>query len=117
MKIPVSIVLAIVASLFAVGAGAETYEGVHPLSAGARRNDVSAQARAATKAGNPHGDAANAGVVSNPSPASRATARAQAIQEARDPVTGVDRRTYFSDRSPSPNGQATISSTTSPALR
>jgi hypothetical protein len=94
MKILATIAFAALAGM----AHAETYDGVHPLTSGAQRSDVAPQAHAAAKAGNPYGDAANAGVASTPGTAHRAAVRAQAIKEAHDPVTGVDRRIYFTDQ-------------------
>ena len=110
MRILATIALASLAGLLASGAHAETYEGVHPLTSGAGRSEVAPQAHAAAKAGNPYGDAANAGVMSIPGTASRATVRAEAVKEAHDPVTGVDRRTYFPDQGPSQHGGTRASS-------
>jgi hypothetical protein len=72
------------AMLGAAGAvHAETYEGVHPVTASASRADVRAEAVAAAHADNPYADGANAGPASVvASSTSRAAVRAEAVAAA-----------------------------------
>ncbi|MDN6882125.1 helicase SNF2 [Variovorax sp. CAN2819] len=65
-------------------AHAETYEGVHPLTAAASRADVAGQAVVAAHSANPYATGASAGpaqaIVST---ASRSAVRAEAVAAAR----------------------------------
>jgi hypothetical protein len=70
--------------LAAVGAQAETYDGVLTVHSVASRAEVDGQARAAARAGNIYADAADAGVApALTASADRATVRNQAVQTAR----------------------------------
>lgn len=99
---PMRILSAVVLAALAGALHAETYDGAHPLTSGAQRSEVSTQAHAAARAGNSYGGIAT--------PADRAAVRAEAIKEAHDPVTGVDRRNYLPDQAPSQGGRTKTSS-------
>jgi len=89
-----------VALLAATGAHAETYEGVHPLTSGADRSDVKAQAVTASHGSNPYAEAAGSGVAVVASTAERSAVRAQAVSAAHNPLQSLDRRAFYRDQVP-----------------
>lgn len=84
MKTSKILAAAALSLLAAVGAQAETYEGVLTVNSVASRADVDAQARATARAGNIYADAAYAGVApALTASTDRALVRSQAVQTAR----------------------------------
>ncbi len=84
MKTSKIIAAAALSLLAAVGAQAETYDGVLTVHSVASRADVQAQARATARAGDIYADAASAGVApALTASIDRATVRSQAVQTAR----------------------------------
>ncbi|MET0210272.1 MAG: alpha/beta hydrolase, partial [Burkholderiaceae bacterium] len=79
--------------LAAVGANAETYDGVHALTSGASRTEVAAQAYAAARTANPYGE--NVAVAPFTSTAARSQVRAEAVAKAHDPFASLDRRAFY----------------------
>lgn len=71
--------------LAAVGAQAETYEGVHALTHEASRTQVQSQAVVAAHSENPYAEGANSGVLTIASSTDRGTVRAQAVAAAHSP--------------------------------
>ena len=91
-----NIIAAAALSLFAVaGAHAEQYEGVHPLTHGASRADVSAQAVAAARAGNVYGDGQSFNVAPVlTASVDRSVVRAEAVAAAHAPNQNLDRKAF-----------------------
>ncbi|HYP85276.1 alpha/beta hydrolase [Variovorax sp.] len=88
-----------VALLAAVGAQAETYEGVHPLTSGRTRAEV--QAEAVAVVGNPYSDAAYAGVTPLPGGAvDRAVVQQQAVAAAHNPTQNLDSKSFVNSQIP-----------------
>lgn len=84
MKTSKIIAAATLSLLAAVGAQAETYDGVLTVNTVASRADVDAQARATARAGDVFSEASFAGVTpALTASADRATVRSQAVQTAR----------------------------------
>lgn len=100
MKTSKIIAAAAFSMLAVVGAQAETYDGVHPLTSEASRADVQAQAVAAAHNGNPYGDSNGEGVVAIESTMDRATVRDSAVAAAHDPLQSLDRRAFYRDQVP-----------------
>jgi hypothetical protein len=100
MKASKLIAAAALSLLAVAGAQAETYEGVHPLTSGASRSDVAAQAAEAARAGNLYADGASAGVQRFESTADRAKVYAEAVAKAHDPFASLDRRAFYRDEVP-----------------
>ena len=83
MKTSKIIAAAALTLLAAVGAQAETYEGVHPLVSANSRTTVRAEAVAAAHSANPYSDGAESGVPAVvASTVDRATVRSQAVAAA-----------------------------------
>lgn len=97
---------AIAALMGAAAAQAETYEGVHPLTASANRAEVQAEAVAAARSGNAYSDAAGAGSIAIASTVNRAAVRAQAVAAAHDPLLGTRRDSFYRDQLPAQYGRA-----------
>jgi hypothetical protein len=103
MKTSKIISAAALALLAAMGAAhAEEYDGVHPLTNGRTRAEVSAEAVAAARAGDTYGDASYAGVtqVAGNGSVDRATVRAQAVATAHDPLQNLDRKAFVNSTIP-----------------
>ena len=100
MKTSKIIAAAALAMLAAVGAQAETYDGVHPMTSEASRADVQAGAVAAAHGGNVYGDSNGEGVVAIDSTLDRATVRERAVAAAHDPLQSLDRRAFYRDQVP-----------------
>jgi hypothetical protein len=84
MKIATILTVAALSSLFAMGAGAEEYQGVLKFNPTASRAEVRAQAVAAAHSADPYREAAFAGVApALASPLDRTGVRAQAVAVAR----------------------------------
>lgn len=84
MKTSKIIAAATLSLLAAVGAQAETYDGVLTVNSVASRADVDAQARATARAGDVFADAAFSGVApALTASADRATVQQQAVEIAR----------------------------------
>ena len=95
MKTSKIIAAAALSMLAAVGAQAETYEGVHQPVSAASRADMNAQAVVAARSANPYGEGYSAGVT----PAlgasiDRATIRAQAVARAHSPNQNLDSKAF-----------------------
>ncbi|MDM0022822.1 helicase SNF2 [Variovorax saccharolyticus] len=91
MKSKTLFALAIVGMLAAVGAQAETYDGVHPITDQASRATVRAGAVYAADHADPYDDGAQSG-VSTPfvSTVTRSYERAQAVKAAHSPNPYAD---------------------------
>lgn len=84
MKTSKFLAVAALSLLAVAGVQAETYEGVHPLTNGASRADVAAQAVAAAHSANPYAEGFNAGPAQPViSVADRSAVRAGAVAAAR----------------------------------
>lgn len=79
------LVAAALSALAAVGAQAETYDGVHALTSGASRAEVQAQAVQAAHSANPYSDSYGEGVATVNSTVARSTVRDQAVAAAHGP--------------------------------
>lgn len=99
-RIAASALAAAFAMLGAAGAHAETYDGVHAFTSSASRNDVKAEAVAATREGNPYSDTAAEGAVAFKSTLDRSTVREQAVAAANNPLQSLDRRAFYRDEVP-----------------
>lgn len=99
-RIAASALAAAFAMLGAAGAHAETYDGVHAVASSASRNDVKAEAVAATREGNPYSDTAAEGAVAFKSTLDRSTVREQAVAAANNPLQSLDRRAFYRDEVP-----------------
>ena len=88
-----------VALLAAVGAQAETYEGVHALTGERTRAEVQAEARAVV--GNPFADGQFAGVTAAPGGAvDRAVVQQQAVAAAHNPTQNLDSKAFVNSTIP-----------------
>lgn len=116
MKTSKIIAAAALSLLAAAGAQAETYDGVHALSSSASRAELSSQAVAAARAGNPYGEGANAGVQTIASTADRSAIRAEAVAKAHDPLASLDRRAFYRDQVPAAYSKPKVSFTRQAAL-
>ncbi|MBU1357540.1 MAG: alpha/beta hydrolase [Gammaproteobacteria bacterium] len=89
------IAAAALSMLAAVGAQAETYEGVHQPVSAASRADVSSQARIAARSDNPYAEGYNASFAqAMPNPADRASVRAEAVATAHAANQNLDRKAF-----------------------
>jgi len=73
-----------VALVFATGAQAEKYEGVHPLSTERSRSELQTEARAATQNFSAFGDLTAAYVHAPTDKRKRAEVRAEAVNASKD---------------------------------
>lgn len=77
--------------LVAAGAQAETYDGVHPLTHGASRAQVRAEAVVAAHSPDPYAEGFDAGVpAATASDVARATVRSEAVVAAHSPDPYAD---------------------------
>lgn len=95
----------------AVGAQAETYDGVLTVRSSVSRADVQAQAANTARAGNIYGDTYGSGVLAVASTADRAVVREQAVAAAHNPLQSLDRRAFYRDQVPSAYLKPTVSFT------
>jgi hypothetical protein len=86
--------------LAAVGAQAETYDGVLTVRSTLSRADAQGQAVAAARAGNIYGDTYGSGVLAANSTVDRASVRAEAVAAAHNPLQSLDRRAFYRDQVP-----------------
>lgn len=95
MKTSRLLAAAALSMLAAVGAHAETYDGVHPLTTENNRADVNAQAVVAAHSPDPYADGYSAGVAPALSAsADRAKVRAEAVAAAHAPNQNLRREAY-----------------------
>ncbi len=95
----------------AVGAQAETYDGVHTVNSSVSRAEVASQGAVAARAGNEYSDAAGAGAQAFNSTADRSTIRAEAVAKAHDPLASLDRRAFYRDEVPAAYKKPSVSFT------
>lgn len=116
MKTSKIIAAAALSLLAAVGAQAETYDGVHALTNGNTRAEVAPGAVTAAHSGNPYSDGAQAGVQTIASTADRASVRAAAVATAHNPLQSLDRRAFYRDQIPAAYNKPKVSFTRQAAL-
>ncbi|CAN5696908.1 hypothetical protein BH11PSE13_BH11PSE13_43190 [soil metagenome] len=111
------IIAAAALTLFAaVGAQAETYEGVHAPTSIASRAEVQSQAVVAAHSENPYAEGANSGVQAVASTADRSVVRSEAVAVAHNPLQSLDRRAFYRDQVPAQYRKAKVSFTRQAAL-
>lgn len=102
MKTLKTIVITVFTVLSAVGAQAETYDGVHQVAAGGSRVDAAAAANRATSAGNAYGESASAGVApALPASKDSSVVRDEAVAAAHRPNQNVDGKAFVNSVVPS----------------
>jgi hypothetical protein len=117
MKTSKIIAAAALGLLAAVGAQAETYDGVHQLTSARSRADVASEAVVAAATGNVYGDAQSAVVAPVlTASADRATVRAEAVAAAHNPLQSLDRRAFYRDEVPAAYRKPQVSFTRQAAL-
>ena len=91
--------------LAAMGAQAETYEGVHSPVSAASRTEVNSEAVTAARSANPYAEGALAQTTPTlATPASRATLRAEAYAVAHAPNQNLDRKAFVNSVVPQQYG-------------
>lgn len=116
MKTSKIVAAAALTLLAAVGAQAETYDGVHALTNGNTRAEVAPGAVTAARSGNPYSDSAQAGVQSIASTTDRSTVREAAVAAAHNPLQSLDRRAFYRDQVPAAYSKPRVSFTRQAAL-
>jgi hypothetical protein len=89
MKTSQIIAAASLSLLAAAGAQAETYDGVHALTSGNSRAEVSAQAAVAARSANPYAEGYGNGVTAIASTRDRSSVRNEAVAAAHRPNQNV----------------------------
>jgi len=85
MKTSKFIAAAALSLLAAVGAQAETYQGVHPLVSSASRVELKAQAVVAAHSADPYAEGASSRVAPAPVASDRSVVRSEAVAAAHAP--------------------------------
>ncbi|MET0544085.1 MAG: alpha/beta hydrolase [Variovorax sp.] len=119
MKTSKIIAAAALTLLAAAGAQAETYDGVHQLTSGRARADVTAEASVAARAGNVYGEGVSSRVApTQTASVDRSAVRAQAVIAAHDPTATLDRKAFVNSVIPSQytNGSLKVRTTRQAAL-
>lgn len=103
-------VTASLTSLAALGAHAETYEGVHaPVGQNARATVAAQAVGVAAEGATLYGDAAGQGVQAPTSPVTdRAAIRAQAVAAAHNPTANLDAKAFVNSRIPDQYAQGSL---------
>jgi hypothetical protein len=100
MNIQKKLSLAALALLAAIGAHAEPYEGVHPLTTVNSRAAVSAQGVTAAHGANPWADGASSGVEAIAGQRDRASVRAEATAAAHAPNQNLYPEAFVNSKVP-----------------